>query len=93
MSDPTTESAVTSVSLTETATTELKLGAPLASRPGVRTSEFALSIFAIALSACFAVDIIPTSGIYAKLGMLAAIVLTSLGYTVSRTRVKTGGSL
>lgn len=61
-------------------------------RAGARTSEFWLNILAMLLSALFAADVIPTSGVAAKLAIVAAIMLTSLGYTVSRTRVKTGAS-
>jgi hypothetical protein len=64
-----------------------------AARAGVRTSEFALNLLAIFLSALFLSDAIPTSGPIAKVAAVAALVLTSLGYTVSRTVVKRTGAL
>ncbi len=73
--------------------TEPALTPAPAARPGVKTSEFALNLLAITLSALFVTDVIPTSGPIAKLAAVAAIVLTSLGYTVSRTLVKRTGAL
>lgn len=60
-------------------------------KPGHKTSEFALSVAAMFLSALFAADVVPTTGAVSKVAIIAAIMLTSLGYTVSRTRVKASG--
>lgn len=58
-------------------------------KPGWQTSEFWLKLAAILLSALFASDVIPTSGPVSKVAAIAASVLLSLGYTVSRTMIKT----
>lgn len=58
--------------------------------PGWRTSEFWLKVAAIALSALFASGALTNSTALAIAGM-AATILGALGYTVSRTLVKTAG--
>lgn len=63
--------------------------APAPVKPGHRTSEFYVHWAAIILSALFAADVIPTSGLAAKLAAMACSILLSLGYTVSRTVIKT----
>ena len=57
-------------------------------RPGYKTTEFWLTVAATLLGAAFASDLIPTDSKWAQLLGLAASVLSSLGYTVSRTMVK-----
>lgn len=80
MSDPTPTTA-TETPTTSAVTTTVK--------PGRTTSEHALSVLAIIVSALFVSGAIPTDTIWAKvLGVIAAV-LISLGYTVSRTIVKT----
>lgn len=56
-------------------------------KPGWRTSEFWLSIAAIALSSLFASGAMTNTTALAIAG-IAATVLTALGYKVSRTAVK-----
>ena len=58
-------------------------------QPGYKTTEFWLHAIAIALSALFASGAIPTSGTVATIAVIAAAELSALGYTVSRTMVKT----
>ncbi len=60
--------------------------------PGWRTSEFWLKVAAIALSALFASGALTNNTALAIAGM-AATILGALGYTVSRTIVKTAGML
>ena len=59
-------------------------------KPGWMTSEHALSIVALLLTAGYTTGAIPTDGLWAKLAAVLAVVLISLGYTVSRTLVKLG---
>lgn len=58
--------------------------------PGWRTSEFWLKVAAITLSALFASGALTNNTALAIAGM-AATILGALGYTVSRTLVKTAG--
>lgn len=60
--------------------------------PGYKTSEFWLKLAAVVLTALYASGIIPTSGNVATLVAIIATVLTSLGYTVARTFLKSGGA-
>jgi len=57
--------------------------------PGWKTSEFWMKLGAMALTALFASGAIPTTGIAATVTGIAATMLGALGYTVSRTLVKT----
>lgn len=57
--------------------------------PGYKTTEFWLKLAAIVLTALFASGAIPTTGTAAMIAAIAATVLGALGYTVSRTIVKT----
>lgn len=59
--------------------------------PGWKTSEFWLKVAAMVLTALFASGVIPTAGIAAMIAAIAATMLGALGYTVSRTLVKTAG--
>jgi hypothetical protein len=72
---------------TTKATTPAPVTTPV--KPGYRTTEFWLHAFAIALSALFASGAIPTAGTVATIALIAAAELSALGYTVSRTMVKT----
>lgn len=86
MPDPTT---------TTTTTTEATPAGAAATttatiKPGMKTSEFAMNVAALVLSACFAVDLFPTGSVYAKIAIIAAITFTSMGYTVARAKVKSG---
>lgn len=56
--------------------------------PGYKTSEFWLKILALALSAVFASGAL-TNNTALNIAGIAASVLGALGYTVSRTLVKT----
>jgi hypothetical protein len=57
-------------------------------KPGYRTTEFWLSLAATLLGAAFASGLIPTDSKWEQVLGLAASVLASFGYTVSRTLVK-----
>lgn len=57
-------------------------------KPGYKTSEFWLSLAAIIVGAAFASNVFPSESSGDKVLGLAATVLTTLGYTVSRTLVK-----
>jgi hypothetical protein len=61
---------------------------PPTTRPGYKTTEFWLTVAATLLGAAFASDLIPSDSKWAQVLGLAASVLSSLGYTVSRTLVK-----
>lgn len=58
-------------------------------KPGYKTTEFWLKLAALLLTAVFASGALTNSTALAIAG-IAATVLTALGYTVSRTMVKTG---
>lgn len=60
-------------------------------KPGYKTSEFWLKLMAVILTALYASGIIPTAGTAATIAAIVATVLTSLGYTVARTLLKSGG--
>lgn len=62
-------------------------------RPGHKTTEFAFGLLAALLTALYASGVIPTAGTWATIAAIAAITLTALGYTVSRTMVKRTGGL
>jgi hypothetical protein len=57
-------------------------------KPGYKTTEFWLAFAASLIGAAFASGIIPTDSSLEQVLGLAATVLASLGYTVSRTLVK-----
>lgn len=57
-------------------------------KPGYKTTEFWLSLAAILVGAAFASNVFPSESGGEKILGLAATVLTTLGYTVSRTLVK-----
>lgn len=57
-------------------------------KPGYLTTEFWLKVAALILTALFASGVIPTSGPAAQITAIAATILGALGYTVSRTMVK-----
>jgi len=61
---------------------------PTDPKPGYQTSEFWLATAASIVGLLFAADIFPAESAGTKVLGLAAMVLTSLGYTVSRTMVK-----
>lgn len=86
MPDPTTTTTTT----TEATPSGAAATTTATIKPGMKTSEFALTLAAIVLSACFAVDLIPTDTLGAKIAIIAALTLTSMGYTVVRGKVKTG---
>ncbi len=56
--------------------------------PGWKTTEFWLSFVAVLVSALMASDAIPSYTIGYKVLTIAATILTALGYTVSRTLLK-----
>jgi hypothetical protein len=57
-------------------------------KPGIKTSEFWLSLLATAIGAGVATGLIPSSGEAAKVAAFATMVLAALGYTVMRSQVK-----
>lgn len=57
-------------------------------KKGYQTSEFWLAVASSVVGFLFAADIFPTESTGEKILGLAAMVLTALGYTVSRTLVK-----
>jgi hypothetical protein len=57
-------------------------------KPGYKTSEFWLSMGALIVGALFASGVFPAESGGEKVLGLAATVLTTLGYTVSRSIVK-----
>lgn len=59
-------------------------------KPGYKTTEFWLTAFATLVGLALASDVIPTDGPWAKIVGLAAAVLSSMGYTVSRAKTKVG---
>jgi hypothetical protein len=67
-------------------TTEPTPAAP--PKPGIRTTEFWLSLLATAIGAGVATGLIPSSGEPAKIAAFGTMVLAALGYTVMRSQVK-----
>lgn len=63
----------------------------VATKPGWKTTEFWLSGAATLLSMLFASGVIGTGTMADKIAGLAALALTTLGYTVSRGMAKAGG--
>ena len=57
-------------------------------KPGYKTTEFWLAAAAAVVGLLFAAEIFPSDSPGEKALGLAAMVLSSLGYTVSRTMVK-----
>lgn len=57
-------------------------------KKGYKTSEFWLTVGAFVLSALFASDVIPTESHIDKVAAIVGTLLTSMGYTVSRSIVK-----
>ena len=57
-------------------------------KPGYKTTEFWLSTIAMTIGALMASGIVETDSSFDKALGLAATILASLGYTVSRTMVK-----
>lgn len=70
------------------ATSGQTTSASATTKPGHHTSEFWVQKAAWLLSALYASDIIPTDGWVMKVCMVAALMLTSMGYTVMRTKAK-----
>lgn len=62
-------------------------------KPGHKTTEFALGVAAIILTALYSADAIPTGTVYAKIAAVAATVLIALGYTVVRGKVKAAAAM
>lgn len=58
------------------------------SKPGYKTTEFWLATAAMIVGALFASGVFPAESGGERLLGLAASILASLGYTVSRTMVK-----
>lgn len=91
-SDVTTVTTVTAPNADLATTTTVTLPPSAEVKPGYRTTEFWFKVGAVALSAVFASGALTSSTALAIAGM-AATVLTTLGYTVSRTMVKIAGAM
>lgn len=74
--------AVPTTTITETTT----------GKPGWRTSEFYLALAAKLLGGAYAAGLIGDGGTVARIAGLAVVVLTYLGYSVSRGLAKAGGA-
>jgi hypothetical protein len=59
------------------------------SKAGWKTSEFWLSLAALSVSVALGSGIVPEGSLWEKILGISAAALVSLGYTVSRTRIKT----
>jgi len=59
-----------------------------AKKPGYKTTEFWLTLAASVLGALFASGAIGEGGTVAKILGMAATILSTLGYTVARTKAK-----
>lgn len=57
-------------------------------KPGYKTSEFWLATGAMVLSAAFASGLVETGTMYDQVLGMFAMVLTSMGYSVSRGKAK-----
>lgn len=90
--DVTTTTTVTAPNADLATTTTVTVPPPAAIKPGYRTTEFWFKVSALVLSAVFASGVLTSNTALAIAGM-AATVLTSLGYTVSRTMVKVAGMM
>lgn len=84
MPDPATETKVTETANTVTSTTDVK--------PGWKTSEAWFAVVAMVISAIYALGLVAPDGAspYAKALALIAAALVSMGYSVSRGKVKSG---
>jgi hypothetical protein len=69
--------------------------APPAAPPksGITTTEFALNLAAAVVGALLASGVLADGSLYARLAGMAAMVLSSLGYTWSRTAIKAAAPL
>jgi len=90
--DVTTVTTVTAPNADLATTTTVTVPPTPPVKPGYRTTEFWFKVAAVLLSAVFASGVLTTNTALAIAGM-AATVLTSLGYTVSRTMVKVAGAM
>ncbi len=63
-----------------------------AQKPGWRSSEFWISLASMIVGALLASGLIADDSTWGKLLGMAAMLLTSLGYQVSRTVVKASGN-
>lgn len=59
-------------------------------RSGIRTSEFVLSLIAVALGAFMASGLMPGDSAAMRIAGIAQTTLAALGYTVARTSLKKG---
>ena len=62
-----------------------------ATKPGFKTTEFWLSTIAVVLGIVLASGAVPDGGIVAQIVGGVLSVLSSLGYTAARTKVKVNG--
>ncbi len=57
-------------------------------KPGWKTSEFWMSLTAALLAAAIGTGVLPVGSLALGIATVASVALTSLGYTASRTKVK-----
>lgn len=62
--------------------------APAPAKPGWKTTEFWLTTIAAVLGAILGSGIVPEVGIWAQIAGVVTTLLATLGYQVSRTKVK-----
>jgi len=60
-------------------------------RPGYKTTEFWLSLAAVAVGAVQASGIVPNEGIWAQVLGTVTVALVALGYTGARLSIKKAG--
>ena len=85
---PLTPSSQSTTQQTPTGSTDTK-----SVKPGWKTTEFWLALVAKLLGALFAAGMLGDGSEVSRVAGLAAIVLTSLGYSVSRAQVKAAATL
>jgi hypothetical protein len=83
MTDP---NPTVTVSVSDTVQQSLALATE--AKAGYKTTEFWMKIAALGLTIAFCTGLIPATGSAERIAEIAALVLSSLGYTVCRSWVK-----
>ena len=65
---------------------------PAPVKPGYKTTEFWMSAGATFVGLVIASGIVPNTGVWPKIVALVVAAFTAMGYTVSRTSVKSTGA-
>jgi len=60
-------------------------------KSGVKTTEFWITSILSIVGGLMALDVLPQESIWARVGGAILAAAASLGYTWSRTKIKTGG--